>query len=324
MKKIIFAILILVVIIVTTLLIINGNKNQNSGEISAKDYVPSGKYTDVRQERPLIEYDGYYSSDDPDINASVFYTDENTVEIALDIYRYGGFHAKNIRIDKNGIGKFYDETGEISEGIVIFEEGKITIETADEEQVSFLKDTNGNFVVLEKISTKIITETELNEEFKKALSDFNNINRDIFDVEEGKKYITLNVKPTCYILNYYDTETDVYKYYSLEEEGHYYTIDKESKKYITLEDLYPDLNLLNEYIVKKLEEKKKIWESTPNEYEIEEWPYYEFEGINSSEYFENYFKIDEQSNTVSIRVLDYPSEVFRNLGEIWVDVPLSL
>lgn len=342
MKKAFLIIAIVLVVLITALIIYNANnKNKNENEITAQNYVSVGKYTDVRQDKPLKEYDGFYGNE-YGASASVFFVNENTVDIDFNMYRFGGFYVENVKIDKNGIGKFHDNYGDISDGIVRFTEGKVSFEATDEEENEILKDENGNQIILEKKSTKVVTESELNKELQNCLNDYNNINSEIFEAENGNKYIALKVKPTCYILRSYEFEDEMQKYYNIDDDGHYYTIDKENRKFVTLADLYPDMQKLNEYITNEIEKKKQNWKSTTLEYKfddeedyedidnevyeetIDEWPYDDFEGIGKLDYFENYFKIDEKNQTVRIRVLDYPYEAVRELGEVWVDVPLSL
>lgn len=270
----------------------------------------------------LKEYEGFYGDETEDY-ISIFYVDDTTIDVDFGEYRLGGIEGKNVKIDQYGKGYFSKD--DIADVDITLKNGKVYLKI-DGAEDTYFKEKRFKNMEFTKTSTNIVTREEILKEINKIIaSNYSDINKDIFDVYSStSNYLTLILKPTCYIYEY-DKIVES-KYFTVDDIDHYYTIDKTKGKFILLKDLFNNnskkIEQINNYIKKEIESQKSKW--NPAEFENVSWPYSEFKTLDDSDYFENYFLINENKNVVNIRCLPYPSETLRNVGDLWIEVPLNL
>ena len=282
---------------------------------------------------------GMYAGKDGDIfngYVEVFNgKDEKHIDFDAFFHRQASFYINDLEIIKNEDGEliatrqleksdeeeifnYFKENQNLDDAKVnlTIKDGKVKVEFNKELMVV------GNVIEREKTNLICITEEEKEKALKKlSESDFKNINEDVFEViKDTENYLVVRFK--CYILK----GEGYMRYYSLEgSEGYgmykYYNIDKKNGKILNLNEIIKNVDDLNEYIYKAMDEKKENW----NFEEDTQWPYYyqEFKGIGNPEYFENYFLVDEEKETIKIRCLGYPNEALRAVGDLCIEVPFE-
>ena len=371
MKKKILAVAIVGILLLTGCGIhleikLNGNNNKSNETIENEINERLNKRSDSKEIEFIDGIYGMYGEDDGamfrDYIAVYKGKDDQHIDISAYFYRTASFYMSDLTITRNkngeliatkGIDPFEDESvwdymikeyqnlddEKIEKEYQYLGDAKVDVIITDNKlKLKFNKDMESfnNVIEKEKIDLKCITEAVKQKALNDILdSDFENINKDIFEViHDTKNYLVVRVK--SYICNehrytYYNIDGSDKKesvYYSYDIEGSesigmykYYNIDKKNKKIVELDDITKRLDDLNVYIENSIDEKKKNWLSVETYWKV--WPYenHEFKGIGDPEYFENYFEINEDNNTVKIRCLGYPDEANRAMGDLCIDVP---
>ncbi len=290
----------------------NNNENMNSGNIIPPPVIITS----------INDYDGYWidtakgSFNDGGADLWVYYNDDNTISIELTDYESGEI------IVANNVSAQYNQTVEFKSTET---SSTGTIRLGDK-VIELLIDGSSRLFI--KASTRTITRRELFEEINDIIvSQYSKIDNTMFSFEESNDFLSLKLLPTCYLK---PSELKV-AYEGTEYIRDVYIIDKRKAKLINLQDVLDNDNArvkeVDNYIKKYIEIKKLEFNRLCeiNKESGEEWPYKKFESVlDPYNYESKYFLIDEENQNVDIKVLPYPDEAMKALGDIWISVPFEI
>ncbi len=263
--------------------------------------------------------------------------DDNHIDVSYFAIRAENFTIKDFPITKSNDGLINgkmtisnnvdgSELLEGAEADLSIENGIVKV-SFNKNVLMFPQDASRNTMLeFEKVSEPILLEgtkekalAEIEESQGKA------VNEEIFTVVSNTdNYLILKCERYLYSEDGYYREGN-----SISDLTKYYSYSKKDNKFVTLEDIAGSkMNDVNDYIKSEIEKMKSEWKKgkfngEDIENNTEPWPYSEFEGIGKTTYLENYFLIDELNQIVRVRVLGYPDEARKALGDICVDVPFS-
>ena len=260
------------------------------------------------------DYDGYWTSTSDEADLWVFFQSDGTINFNYSKSRDKALNVTGIVAKTNEVLPFTAEDS--TSGTITLKDNVIELKTSGDSQ-SFIK-----------ASTRVISRRELFEEINNIInSRYTKVDNTMFTYEETNDYLSLKLLSTCYI----KPDEQNIPFEGNEYLRDVYIIDKIKGKLINLQDLLENnteiVSNVDNYIKGYLEIKKLEYDRLCQIQGVsgEPWPYKEFDGVlDAYNYESKYFDIDETNKNVNIKVLPYPDEARKALGDIWVAVPFEV
>lgn len=283
------------------------NNNMYHQEINRNQKMVSN----IIQYNSIEDYVGMWSSDGTgyESNVTIFISDNGLVKFDFYAYRLMSFEASDIRIE-DGVGRFVSY-GVDYQGQLIMKNGKVTISFEGEH--TYLNDIyEFDYHTLSQTGN---VDEELNEMIQ---NHFQNIPESTYQYKQNNDFIILNRLSSIVVK---EGKEQFRQYLN----GPYIIRKSDNKRIKDVTELFTQekLDKVDEYILKKIELKKEEWDLDHKEDDsyLRDFPWrINFETVN--EYTE--FILDIENEVLKIKVASYPDEASRALGDLYIDVPLTL